>query len=122
MKEKKPIVCSFLCDQHARDGFPVPFLGRPACTVPVPATLMLKYEAPLILLRGLRRKAGSYRVEMDVLDPTPYRAMPRDEAVRAVTLRINRYIEDTIQGAPEQWTWAHRRWRECCGAAGCPLR
>jgi KDO2-lipid IV(A) lauroyltransferase len=36
---------------------------------------------------------------------------PEPEAVRENARRIARAIEEEIGSAPEQWTWAHRRWR-----------
>ena len=114
-KRKIPRVYVFLCDQHFKGGLKVPFLGRDACTVGVPATVILKYDPPAFLGRCVRRKAGDYLIEIDRFDTAPYRRLPAAEAAREITAAVNRHIGETIAMAPEQWTWGHRRWRPCCG-------
>lgn len=114
IRQKEPRIYVFLCDQHFRQGEKVPFMKRDACTVTMPATLALKYNCPLFMGRCIRKIPGEYRIDIDLLDLTPYTQMDRKDAVRAVTARINEYIEESIKMVPEQWTWAHRRWRKCC--------
>ena len=36
----------------------------------------------------------------------------RDADVRAVMEAMNRQLERVIRSYPEQYVWAHRRWRE----------
>jgi KDO2-lipid IV(A) lauroyltransferase len=114
-REKSPHIYIFLCDQHFKDGIRIPFMGRKCCTVPVPASLIYKYDVPVFLGRCIRRKPGDYLIEIRLMETAPFRKLPRDEADRAITEAINKHIEETIALAPEQWTWAHRRWRDCCG-------
>jgi len=113
-RAKSPHLYIFLCDQHFRDGIRVPLMGRDCCTVPVPATLIRKFDVPVFLGRCVRRAPGNYLIEISLLDTAPFRGLPGSEADRAIMVAINRHIEETVAMAPEQWTWAHRRWRGCC--------
>ncbi len=113
-RKKVQQVYVFLCDQHFRRGEKLFFMNKKACTVTMPATLALKYQCPIFMGRCLRRAPGDYSLEVDLLDTAPYNNMPPEAAARSITQKINTYIEASIEAAPEQWTWAHRRWRGCC--------
>ncbi len=113
-RRKEPRLYVFLCDQHFKGGERVPYLGRDACTVAIPATLIRKYRVPVFMGRCVRRGPGDYLNEFTLFDRRPYENLPEKEAVREITAAISRYIGETIDMAPEQWTWGHRRWRQCC--------
>lgn len=106
----------FLCDQHFnRSGaVRVPFLGKKACTVTVPATIIQKYNTPTLIGHCLRRKAGSYIVEIQTLDVDQFGEFSSDVQKAMITAKINEILSSYIHKAPEQWTWGHRRWRDCC--------
>ena len=114
ISQNVPHVYVFLCDQHFGRGVKVPFMNRSACTVSMPAILALKYQCPVFIGRCIRKFPGDYLVELDLLDLTPYSHMKQEEAVQSIAMAINAYIEASIEIAPEQWTWGHRRWRNCC--------
>jgi len=114
-RNRDPHIYVFLCDQHSKGGARAPFMGRPACTVTVPANLIRKYRMPVFTGRCRRRKAGDYLCEIDLLDTSPSLDLPEKEMVFAITETINTHIEENIAAAHEQWTWGHRRWRPCCG-------
>mgnify|MGYP001814996812 FL=1 len=114
IRKKVPHVYVFLCDQHFRRGEKIPFMKKNACTVSMPAILAIKYNCPLFMGRCIRRAPGDYLIEIDLLDLTPYTNINQREAVRLITTEINAYIAASIEKAPEQWTWGHRRWRSCC--------
>ena len=80
----------------------------------MPAILAMKYHCPLIIGRCIRKSPGDYLVELDLLDLSPYSHMKQEDAMRSITTAINVYIEASIEMAPEQWTWGHRRGRSCC--------
>lgn len=110
-----PNVYAFLCDQHFKGGVKVPFMGKNACTATFPAALILKFDWPVLLGRCIRRAPGNYLIEFDLLDPSPFRELSKDDAIRGILGAINSYIEESIARAPEQWTWGHKRWKNCCG-------
>ena len=114
-RKKEPRVYVFLCDQHLKDGYREPFMGRPACTVGMPASLHFKFGGTLLKGWCTRVKAGHYRITVDYQDTSAWKGNEHETASRALTGEINRYLGDAILQAPAQWTWAHRRWRDCCG-------
>lgn len=100
---------ALMIDQKYNEGVPVPFFGHDAMTSDAPARLALQYDAPLIPL-SLRRVDGT-RFILHAHEPIAIdKTIPRDEAVRDATFKMNRFLEDTIRAAPEQWFWVHRRW------------
>ena len=100
---------ALLVDQKLRTGIPVPFFGRDAMTAPAVATLALRYDCPVWPIRVERLAGASFRVTV-----YPKLALPeqgtREERVRAITIALNRTLEDWIRDRPAQWLWLHRRW------------
>jgi len=113
-RSNSPNVYAMLCDLHFKAGIKVPLMGRPACTLAMPAILARKYNAPVFLGRCVRKAPGDYRVDFDLLDQAPFKDLPEDEALYGITAAISRYIEESVSIAPEQWIWAYRHWRGCC--------
>ncbi len=85
----------------------VPFFGVPAATVTATSTLARLGRACVIPFVQQRKADGSgYLVKIyPPLDGFP----SRDEAADA--LRINRFAEARIREQPEQYLWAHRRFK-----------
>jgi KDO2-lipid IV(A) lauroyltransferase len=103
---------TLVMDQRAnqRQGIPVDFLGRPALTHTSPARLHLASNAPILVGAFIREAAFRYRV----VTGTPIRfAATGDRAADTLTLltEINRRIGDLVRRFPEQYLWAHNRWR-----------
>ncbi|MFH1177232.1 MAG: lysophospholipid acyltransferase family protein, partial [Acidobacteriota bacterium] len=99
----------------------VPFLGRVASTLPLPAALALKHQTPLLLLAGHRVAGGRHRV---TLSPLELPAVEGDaETCRyAATAAINEALGKAILEHPEQYFWYHRRWREYRGRVAADSR
>lgn len=96
-------------DQKFNQGLPVPFFGHDAMTAPGPSRLALRYGCPLIPVTAKRLAPARYRVTVhDPIDPPP--GVTGDEAVAAMVLKINRFMEERIRETPEQWFWMHNRW------------
>lgn len=105
-------VAVLLVDQDARrHGVLAPFLGRPASTIPTPAELALRTGAAIITAFAARTGPGfRHRVHFDPpLDAAP--TGDHDADVLRITTEINRRMEAALRRAPEQWLWAHRRWK-----------
>ena len=100
-----------ICDQHAAsNGVVVPFFGHPASTVASPARLHLATGAPIVF--GVCFRTGPMKFLMAASEPI--RVEPtgdREADVRAITLKINEVTERFVRRFPEQYLWAHRRWR-----------
>lgn len=99
-------------DQHAgKHGIWIDFFGRPACTHTSPARLHLRTGYPIVIGAFLRTGPLRYRVvasEPLIVEPTG----DRERDTIAILREINRQFESMIRLAPEQYLWAHRRWRD----------
>ncbi len=103
---------AMLMDQHARyRGMLIPFMGRPAATNTAAAVLHLRSGAPLCFAYCLRTGPLRYRLicpKVFVRDP---QAPAGEAGILGVMEAITRQLETAIREHPEQYLWAHRRWR-----------
>ena len=98
-----------LADQKTNEGIAVPFFGRDAMTTPAPAALALKLNLPVVLAANKRMGGAHFRVKVyPPLDFTPTGDAQAD--TYALTLAINRKLEEIVRADPGQWLWIHRRW------------
>lgn len=100
-----------LADQNAgKDGVFVPFFGRPASCWPTPAIIALKTGCRLLPFYTYRE--GPFRYVFGCHpDPEPPRTGDAEADIRAITAWYTSLFERSIRERPEQWLWAHRRWR-----------
>ncbi|MGE3917559.1 MAG: lysophospholipid acyltransferase family protein [Hyphomicrobiaceae bacterium] len=98
-----------VCDLYDKSGLPVPFFGRDARSVVIPAMLARRVGARIWLARCLRIGTES-RFEVDIKElKVPRTANPGDD-VKWITAAMQREFEAWIREAPEQWRWSNRRW------------
>jgi KDO2-lipid IV(A) lauroyltransferase len=111
---KDGVAVAFLVDRNVRrrhGGRWVPFLGLPARTTPLAATLAERYGAPLHVLFCLPRRDGGYRLWMS---PDLRGARTGDDAadVLADTARVNDVLSRVIREEPGAWMWTTKRWKD----------
>jgi KDO2-lipid IV(A) lauroyltransferase len=108
---KTGAMLGLVCDQHASShGVMAEFFGRPAKTVTSPARLHLATRAPIIC--GCCVRTGLMKFKILSSEPLMYEpTSDRDADVLRITNDINRRLEAFIRLYPEQYLWAHRRWR-----------
>jgi KDO2-lipid IV(A) lauroyltransferase len=98
-----------VCDLYDKSGLPVPFFGRPAKSVTIPAMIARRVGARIWLARCLRvGKQSRFRVEIKELKVP--RTNNAGEDVKAITAAMQREFEAWIREVPEQWMWSNRRW------------
>jgi KDO2-lipid IV(A) lauroyltransferase len=109
---KEGRVLALLIDQHARTrGMMVDFFGTPASTHTSHALLHLITKIPICF--GYCVKTGPMQFKFKALPPiTVERTGNRDADVRAILERLTHELENAIRAYPEQYLWAHRRWRQ----------
>jgi len=102
---------AILVDQHARtSGMMIDFFGQPASTHTSPARLHLATGAPLLVGYCLRTGPLAYRIT--ITDPISFTPTGNKQGdVKAILEQLNAVLEDAIRRFPEQYLWAHRRWR-----------
>jgi len=105
-------ILALLVDQYAgSQGIMVDFFGHPASTHSSPALLHLITGAPICF--GYCTRVAPMRFRFSARAPMIYpRSGRREEDVRAILTRLNTELENAIRAHPEQYLWAHRRWRD----------
>jgi KDO2-lipid IV(A) lauroyltransferase len=102
----------FPFDQYAKgkDGIPVEFFGHPARTFKSVAIIALATGAPVLTAASWREPDGSHVLRFE--DPLPLiEDDDTNEAIRRNTRSYNAMLERLVLRHPEQWYWAHRRWK-----------
>ena len=103
-------VLAVLIDQWAgRDGIWINFFGSPTSTTSLPARLAKNTGCLLVPAYCLRKGVAQY--EIQVLPPVPLPLNEAEDWETNVTQRLNEILELHIRKYPEQWSWAHRRWK-----------
>jgi Kdo2-lipid IVA lauroyltransferase/acyltransferase len=98
-----------VCDLHDRTGIPVPFFGRPAKSVAIPAMIARRVGARIWMSRCVRiGKQSRFRIEFKELK-VPRTASAADD-IKWITARMQQQFEAWIREAPDQWSWNNRRW------------
>ncbi len=102
-------IAGILVDQNAggRGEF-IDFLGYPASTTSIHASLARKRGIPVVV-GGLVR-VGPLRFRYvfgKCLDTSAVKSMSLDE----ILIHVNRELSALIQEYPGQWLWMHRRWK-----------
>lgn len=108
---KRGEILALLFDQHATgQSINIDFFGRPAATYASAALLHLVGGAPIVF--GACIRTGSLRFKLELSEPLHYRRSgDRDADVRNVMGDLSRRLEAVVRAHPEQYLWAHRRWR-----------
>ncbi|MEM6488206.1 MAG: hypothetical protein AAF677_08045 [Pseudomonadota bacterium] len=101
-----------LVDQRNTGAPLIDFLGHPAETVTVAATLAQRTGAALIPGCARRGPGGRFRV---TIEPPVAPATPE-----AMMAEVNRRIGAWVAEAPEQWFWLHQRWRRATAPSHRP--
>jgi KDO2-lipid IV(A) lauroyltransferase len=98
-----------VCDLHDRTGLPVPFFGRPARSVAIPAIIARRVGARIWMGRCLRLGKQS-RFQIDWKELKVPRGRNHADDVKWITAEMQKQFEMWIREVPEQWMWSNRRW------------
>ena len=104
-------VLGVLFDQHPPSGALLRFFGRPTLTTLSVAELALRYDALVVPIYALRRPDG---LSFDLFTEAPVPHSTPEAMMQA----LSDSLERQIRAHPEQWLWAHKRWRPDDGGAG----
>ena len=106
---KQNQLVAILIDQWGgNEGLTVDFFGKLTSTTSIPARLAKKTGATLVPGYCLRLSDGRYKIVIKA--EVPFESSRDQEA--ATTSKLNALLEQEILAQPEQWAWAHRRWKD----------
>ncbi|NQY91137.1 MAG: hypothetical protein HRT46_05700 [Deltaproteobacteria bacterium] len=94
---------------HGRGVF-VDFFGRPACTSTMLARLSLASSAPVLPVFASWDSDGLVIDVRPAVHP-PLSPADRRQAAVDLTGSYTELVEQQVRSRPEQWNWAHRRWK-----------
>ena len=97
---------TILMDQHTSKGPLLQFLGRPAQTFTSATRLAQRYGYPVVVGSFVRIAPFKYRL----VGGAPLRFTKSDNRLAATQI-LNDRLGEAIRKYPEQYLWAHRRWR-----------
>jgi Kdo2-lipid IVA lauroyltransferase/acyltransferase len=98
-----------VCDLYDRSGLPVPFFGRPAKSVAIPAMIARRVGARIWMSRCLR-VGNKSRFQIELKELKVPRTGNQGDDVKSITIAMQSQFEAWIREAPEQWMWNNRRW------------
>ena len=97
---------TILMDQHTSGGAMLKFFGRPAKTFTSATRLAMRTGYPIVVGSFVRIAPFKYRLVGD--KPLVF---SKTSDMNASTQLLNDRLESAIRQYPEQYLWAHRRWR-----------
>lgn len=112
LRDRRLVVVANDQYERRRRSVRVPFFGVQAPTGRGLAALSLRTGAPVVPVYITRRDATHSRmVCLPPLEPVRTGAFARD--LETLTKRYNEVIEGIVREHPEQYLWAHKRFRNC---------
>jgi Kdo2-lipid IVA lauroyltransferase/acyltransferase len=103
-------ILGVLIDQVEIDGVYVDFMGHPAGSTIGAAALALRRRIPLVPVRCVRQLDQSWVVTVEP-EYTIRREGAYEQCLEEAVAGMNKVVERWVRENPEQWFWAHRRWR-----------
>ena len=97
---------TILIDQHTKKGAKLTFFGRTAYTFTSATRLAIRTGVPIVV--GSFVRIAPYRYKLVGGAPLTF---AKDADRDAMTQLLNNRLEAAIRQYPEQYLWAHRRWR-----------
>ena len=109
---KSGAIVGYVLDQNMRpeNGIFVEFFGRSASTIKGLATLAGRYGSPILAAYIVSTPDGRHHIHIgQAMHPENPREMKEREV--ELTQHYTTLIEGWIRRYPEQWLWAHRRFK-----------
>ncbi len=109
---RKGMLLGLISDQHATSHrVLVDFMGHPAWTLTSTARLHLATRCPIVC--GVAIRTGFMKFKIITTGPFEFETtLDREADIIKITQTMNTELEKFIRQYPEQYLWAHKRWRK----------
>ena len=97
---------ALMIDQRVTEGVMCEFFGQKARTTTIPAQFVKKFNAKIVPVYIQRFDNNKFKLEFDGIIE-----FKSDETLDAITLKLNKILEEMILKNPDQWIWTHNRWK-----------
>ena len=97
---------ALMIDQRVTEGVMCDFFGQKARTTTIPAQFVKKFNAKIVPVYIQRFDNNKFKLEFDGIIE-----FKSDETLDAITLKLNKILEEMILKNPDQWIWTHNRWK-----------
>ena len=97
---------ALMIDQRVTEGVMCDFFGQKARTTTIPAQFVKKFNAKIVPVYIQRFDNNKFKLEFDSVIE-----FKSDETLDAITLKLNKILEEMILKNPDQWIWTHNRWK-----------
>jgi KDO2-lipid IV(A) lauroyltransferase len=97
---------ALMIDQRVTEGVMCDFFGQKARTTTIPAQFVKKFNAKIVPVYIQRFDNNKFKLEFDNIIE-----FKSDETLDAITLKLNKILEEMILKNPDQWIWTHDRWK-----------
>ena len=97
---------ALMIDQRVTEGIMCDFFGQKARTTTIPAQFVKKFNAKIVPVYIQRFDNNKFKLEFD--SDIEFKS---DETLEAITLKLNKILEEMILKNPDQWIWTHNRWK-----------
>ena len=106
------MLLGLISDQHATSHrVLIDFMGKPAWTLTSTARLHLATRCPIVC--GVAIRTGFMKFKIVTTGPFEFEPSDDKEAdILKITQTMNKELEKFIRQYPEQYLWAHKRWRK----------
>ena len=98
-----------VADLWDRTGMPLPFFGKDAATVTIPAMIARRTGARIWMSRCIRVGNDSH-FEIELKELRVPRTQNQSDDVKVATAAMNLQFDAWVRELPEQWMWSNRRW------------
>ena len=97
---------ALMIDQRVTEGVMCDFFGQKARTTTIPAQFVKKFNAKIVPVYIHRFDDNKFKLEFgNIIE------FKNDETLDAITLKLNKILEEMILKNPDQWIWTHNRWK-----------
>ena len=108
---EKGMPVGIISDQSPRrNGVPATLFGRKCWATPGPAIVAMQSGAPIHHATLYRKNDGNYVMEVSSKMSIETSGDAQQD-IQNITQEIQTHIERAIRAHPEQWLWAHDRWK-----------